>query len=132
MRSLRQDLRFAVRLLIGVVLASLGICGVMSYAVGQRTHEIGIRMALGAEAGRVQRLVIEQGMRLAAAGVAAGLILSLAATRVISSLLYGVSRFDPTIFVGMCVALAAVALLASYLPARRAARVDPLISLRYE
>jgi putative ABC transport system permease protein len=80
----------------------------------------------------VQRLVIEQGMRLAAAGVAAGLILSLAATRVISSLLYGVSRFDPTIFVGMCVALAAVALLASYLPARRAARVDPLISLRYE
>ncbi len=117
---------------IALLLASVGIYGVMSYSVQQRTHEIGIRIALGAQKGGVIRLVVRQGMLLALVGVAIGLAASLALSRALSSLLFGVSARDPTIFAGVSVLLAGVTLLASYFPARRATKVDPMEALRYE
>jgi putative ABC transport system permease protein len=117
---------------VALALAAAGIYGVISYSVAQRTGEIGIRIALGAGTRDVLRLVVGQGMVLAGAGVAIGLGAALAATRLLSALLYGVSPTDAMIFCATAAVLAAVALAASYLPARRAARIAPVVSLRYE
>jgi putative ABC transport system permease protein len=117
---------------IALVLAVLGIYGVMAYVVTGRTHEIGLRMALGAKPQDVLRLVLGQGARVALIGIIAGVIASLALTRLISSLLFGVSATDPMTFVGVAVLLSGIALLACYIPARAAMALDPVVALRYE
>ncbi|MCA1591405.1 MAG: ABC transporter permease [Acidobacteria bacterium] len=118
--------------LLALLLASVGLYGVMAYSVARRTREIGIRMALGARSGDVLGLVLREGMTLVGIGVVLGVAVAFAATRMLAGFLYGVSTSDPATFAGVTVALAATALVASFIPARRAARVDPAISLRYE
>ena len=117
---------------LALLMASVGVYGVVSYSVSQRTHEIGIRMALGAKASDILRLVIGQQMLMALLGIAVGLGVALGLTRIISSLLYGVAPNDLGTFVGVPILLGLAALAASYIPARRALGVDPLTALRQE
>jgi putative ABC transport system permease protein len=118
--------------LVALLLAAVGLYGLMSYGVARRTREIGIRMALGAGTHSVLALVLKEGMLLVSGGLAVGLIVAAAVTRLLASFLYGVSPLDALTFLAIPVVLAVVALLATYLPARRAVRVDPMIALRYE
>jgi putative ABC transport system permease protein len=117
---------------LALALAAIGTYGVMSYSVNQRTQEIGIRMALGAGKGDVLRLILGGGMAMVMVGIVAGLAVSTVLTRSMNTLLFGIGLFDPASFFGTAVILVGVALLACWLPARRAAKVDPMVALRYE
>ncbi len=117
---------------LALVLSSVGIYGVISYLTGQRTHEIGVRVALGASSSDVLRMVLGEGMRITLIGVAIGLAAAFGLTRLITTIIYGVGATDPITFAAVAILLSAIALFACYIPARRAMRVDPMIALRYE
>jgi putative ABC transport system permease protein len=117
---------------VALALAAIGVYGLMAYTVQQRTPELGLRMALGASPGQVRKMVVGQGMLLALIGVVIGVAASLGLARLMSSLLFGVKPYDPTAIVVVAAVLSAVVFLATYIPARRASKVDPMIALRYE
>jgi ABC-type antimicrobial peptide transport system permease subunit len=118
--------------LVGVFLASIGLYGVVSFVVGRRTHEIGIRMALGARLRQVRELILLQGLRIALIGVLAGVAAALATCRFMAQFLYGVKPYDPTSFIAGAGIVMCVAFVACFIPARRAMKVDPMVALRYE
>jgi putative ABC transport system permease protein len=118
--------------LVALALSTTGILGVMSYTVAERTHEIGVRIALGAQRADILKLIVGRGLLLTLCGVGLGSAASLALTRLMSSLLFGISATDPATFVSVAALLFTVAFFACYIPARRATKVDPLIALRYE
>jgi putative ABC transport system permease protein len=135
-RSVEQD-KFITLMLgifagVALLLTLVGLYGVLAYSVAQRTHEIGVRMALGAQEGNVLRLVLAQGLLLTLLGVAAGVVGALATTPLIRAELFGIGSADPVTFLVLAVLLAAVAMAAGWIPARRATRVDPMVALRYE
>ncbi len=117
---------------LAVLLAAVGIYGVMSYTVSQRTQEIGVRMALGAQAGDVRSMILTQTLKLTVIGVAIGLAGAFGVARFLTSLLFGVGTYDPVTFMGVAAFLIFVAVVAAYVPAQRAMRVDPIVALRYE
>jgi ABC-type antimicrobial peptide transport system permease subunit len=117
---------------VALILGTIGIYGVISYIVSQRTREIGVRIALGAESGNVAAMVLRQGLTMAVVGVVVGVVSAIGLTRLMSALLYGVSPTDPITFMATSISLVGIALLASYLPARRAAATDPVETLRAE
>jgi putative ABC transport system permease protein len=117
---------------LALTLATVGLYGAIAYAVSQRTQEIGIRMAFGATPSTVLKLILGHGLRLIAVGIASGLILALSLAHLIRTLLFGVSATDPATIISVSALLSAVAVLACYIPARRALRVDPMVALRYE
>ena len=134
--SLRQR-RFNLVMLVSfavvaLLLAGIGVYGSINYTTRQRTHEIGLRMALGAQTGDVLRLIVGHGLMLSLSGIAIGVIASLALTRLMKGLLFGTSATDPVTFIGISLLLVLIGLLASWVPARRATKVDPLVALRYE
>ena len=122
----------AVFAALALVLASIGIYGVISYIAGQRAHEIGLRMALGAQRSHVLKIVLGQGARLAFLGVVIGLAAAAGLTRLMTAILYGVSATDPLTFSAVAIVLTLVALVACYIPARRAVRIDPMVALRHD
>jgi putative ABC transport system permease protein len=131
----RQDFNMLLLSIFGgsaLVLAAIGIYGLMAYSVQQRTQEIGIRMAMGADRGRITKMVVWQGMRLTLAGVVVGVGAAFGLTRLVASLLFGVKQWDPMVFVSVPVILSAVALLAVWLPAQRASKLNPMEALRTE
>ena len=123
---------FVTFAVFALFMAAIGIYGVMAYSVSQRRQEIGLRMALGAEAGTVRWMVVSQGARLLAVGIVVGLVAAFAVSRMLGSLVFGISASDPLTFIGVPIVLAAVALVANLIPARRATRVDPADALRAE
>jgi ABC-type antimicrobial peptide transport system permease subunit len=137
MREQLAPTRFAMALLlafavIALVLSAVGLYGVIAYSVTQRTREIGVRVALGADRRSVERLVVGEGLRLTTAGLVVGILSALASTRLLAGLLYGVSPADPASYVGIGLLVVAIASVASWTPARRAVRIDPVAALRAE
>jgi len=115
---------------VALILSAVGLYGVIAYAVSERTQELGVRVALGASTGRISRMILGEGLVMSIAGITVGLGASAAATQVLTKLLFGITPGDPVTFVAVSLALVAVALAASYLPARRAAKADPLVAMR--